>query len=133
MLATFAKEFHHKCLAEWWIRRWKVLMKTEFSLVIFFQFSLPRNIWFLYPWIQDVSWTHTRRSEDLLELFWTSYVRSIYVLWPGGKEYFLYYSCSENWIKFLGKMFYATSDWIYMGKGKQRGKVLQLIEWLESL
>ena len=133
MLATFAKECHHKCLAEWWIRRWKVLMKTEFSLVIFFQFSLPRNIWFLYPWIQDVSWTHIIRSEDLLELFWTSYVRSIYVLWPGGKEYFLYYSCSENWIKFLGKMFYATSDWIYMGKGKQRGKILQLIEWLGSL
>ena len=27
------------------------------------------------PWIQDVNWTNTRRSEDVLDVFWTSYVR----------------------------------------------------------
>ena len=31
-------------------------------------------------WTQDVNWTYTRRSEDVLDFFWTSYVRSIYVL-----------------------------------------------------
>ena len=38
------------------------------------------------PWVgispltQDVNWTYIRRSEDVLHVFWTSYVRSIYVL-----------------------------------------------------
>ena len=38
------------------------------------------------PWAQDVNWTYIRRSEDILEVFWTSYVRSIYVLCSGGKK-----------------------------------------------
>ena len=29
---------------------------------------------------QDVNWTYIRRSEDVLDVFWTSYVRSVYVL-----------------------------------------------------
>ena len=29
-------------------------------------------------------YTHIRRSEDAQDIFWTSYVRSIYVLCPGG-------------------------------------------------
>ena len=33
--------------------------------------------------VQDVSWTFTRRSEDTQDVFWTSYVRSVYVLCPG--------------------------------------------------
>ena len=36
------------------------------------------------PWTQDVNWTYTRRSEDALDVFLTSYVRSIYILCPGG-------------------------------------------------
>ena len=36
------------------------------------------------PWAQDVNWTYIRRSEDAMDIFWTSYVRSIYVLCPGG-------------------------------------------------
>ena len=32
------------------------------------------------PSIQDVNSTYIRRSEDVLDVFWTSYVRSIYVL-----------------------------------------------------
>ena len=30
--------------------------------------------------MQDVNWTYIRRSEDIQGVFWTSYVRSIYVL-----------------------------------------------------
>ena len=36
------------------------------------------------PWTQDVSSTYIRRSEDVLNVFRTSYVRSVYVLFPGG-------------------------------------------------
>ena len=35
---------------------------------------------FLCQWTQDLNWTYIRRSEDVLGVFWTSYVRSIYVL-----------------------------------------------------
>ena len=31
------------------------------------------------PQTQDVSWTYIRRSEDVPDVFWTSYIRSIYV------------------------------------------------------
>ena len=37
------------------------------------------------PWTQDVNWTYIRRSEDVEDVFWTSYVRLIYVPSPGGK------------------------------------------------
>ena len=37
------------------------------------------------PWTQDANWTYVRRSEDVLDVFWKSYVRSIYVLCPGRK------------------------------------------------
>ena len=37
---------------------------------------------------QDVNFTHIRCSEDVLDVFWTSYVRSIYVLClRGGASY----------------------------------------------
>ena len=32
------------------------------------------------PLTQDVNWAHIRRSEEVQDVFWTSYVRSIYVL-----------------------------------------------------
>ena len=32
------------------------------------------------PQIQYLNWTYIRRSEDVQDVFWTSYVRSIYVL-----------------------------------------------------
>ena len=38
----------------------------------------------LSPWTQGVNWTYIRRSEDVQDIFWTPYVRSIYVLCPGG-------------------------------------------------
>ena len=31
------------------------------------------------PQTQDVNWKYIRRSEDVQDFFWTSYVRSIYV------------------------------------------------------
>ena len=36
------------------------------------------------PWAQDANWKYIRRSEDVLHIFWTSSVCSIYVLCPGG-------------------------------------------------
>ena len=42
---------------------------------------LERNIEaLLSPLTQGVNWTYIRRSEDVLDVFWTSYVRSFYVL-----------------------------------------------------
>ena len=38
------------------------------------------------PWTQDENWTYIRRSEGIQCVFWTSYVRSIYVLYPGGNS-----------------------------------------------
>ena len=37
------------------------------------------------PWAQDVNWTYIKRSEDVQDVFWTSYVRSIYVLCLRGR------------------------------------------------
>ena len=33
-------------------------------------------------WVQGLSRTYVRRSEDVRDAFWTSYMRSIYVLCP---------------------------------------------------
>ena len=41
---------------------------------------------FISPWTQDVNWTYIRRSEDTLDVFWTSYIRLIYILCPGGLQ-----------------------------------------------
>ena len=41
------------------------------------KFSSP---WSISQWTQDVNWTYIRRSEDVQDVFWTSYVRSSYVL-----------------------------------------------------
>ena len=38
-------------------------------------------------WTQGINWTNIRRSEDVQNLFWTSYVRSIHVLCPRGMTY----------------------------------------------
>ena len=42
----------------------------------------------LSPWIRGVIWTCKRHPEDIQEVFWTSYVRSIYVLCPGWLFYY---------------------------------------------
>ena len=38
-------------------------------------------------WTQDVHWMYIRRSKDVLDIFWTFYLGSIYVLCPGGIEH----------------------------------------------
>ena len=43
------------------------------------------TIKWLTPWTQDLNWTYIRRLEDTQGVLWTSYVRSIYVLYPGGR------------------------------------------------
>ena len=35
-------------------------------------------------WTQDLNLSHIRRSEDVLDVFWMSYERSVYVLHPRG-------------------------------------------------
>ena len=55
----------------------------------------------LNPADTGVNWTYIRRSEDLLDVFWTSYVRSIYVLCLRGN---IFYYCSiapEGFLKAL--------------------------------
>ena len=52
------------------------------------------------PWTQGVNWTYMRRSEDAQGVFWTSYVRSIYVLCPVG---YLFQFMSIEAISFIKK------------------------------
>ena len=40
--------------------------------------------------IEDVNLTYIRRSEDVQDVSWTSYVRSIYVLYPGSCVQFMF-------------------------------------------
>ena len=39
-----------------------------------------RILWSTYPQTQDVNWTYVKRSDDVQDVFRTSYVLSIYVL-----------------------------------------------------
>lgn len=41
-------------------------------------------------WTQDLNWAYTRHSEDVLDLFWTSYVYSVDVCVQGVGQWFLY-------------------------------------------
>ena len=45
--------------------------------------SFP-SFWPFSPWTQDVNWTHIRHLEDVQNVFWTFYVRLIYVPHSGG-------------------------------------------------
>ena len=47
------------------------------------------------PWTQDVNQTYILLLEGVLDVFWTSYVRSIYVLCPGGAGGAE--TCYKNW------------------------------------
>ena len=60
----------------------KYLEKILFENISFL-FHLSRFRWQISTWIQDVNWTYIRRVEDNLVVLWTSYVRSIYILYPG--------------------------------------------------
>ena len=45
------------------------------------------NACYYTPWTQRVNSTYIRRSVEVLNVFWTSYVRSIYVLYPRGRKW----------------------------------------------
>ena len=45
-------------------------------------------------WTMNVNWTYIRHSEDVQDVFRTSYVRSIYFLCPGGKFNLLKLVCN---------------------------------------
>ena len=79
--------FKFEILADFSLKR-KLFWHSNFF--IFFVFNLlvgcpTVNIWFLIHilWTQNVNWTYMRSSKDVLDIFWTSYVRSIYVLCSG--------------------------------------------------
>ena len=38
---------------------------------------------FVPHWTKDINWTYRRRSEEVLNVYWMSYVHLIYVLCPG--------------------------------------------------
>ena len=49
------------------------------------KWHFPRDTWLFKllkasPLTQDVNWTYIRRLEDVQDVFWTSHVRSVYVL-----------------------------------------------------
>ena len=54
------------------------------SSLFYFMAIINKNWISATPWTQEVNWRSIRRSEDALNVFWTSYVRSIYFLCPGG-------------------------------------------------
>ena len=51
----------------------------------------------LNTWAQNVNWTCIRRSEEIPDVFWTSYLRSIYVHFSGGIQLPLF-STSDNYL-----------------------------------
>ena len=54
--------------------------KNNFKLGVQSKYYIKIKI--ISPWTQDVNWTYIRRSEDVKDVFWTSYIRSVYVLCP---------------------------------------------------
>ena len=54
------------------------------------------------PWTKDVNWTYIRSWQEVLDLFWTSYVRSTYVLCPGDTIFLSVISAAvykDYWLK----------------------------------
>ena len=58
------------------------------SIFWHFHFALSPSCIIPFPWTQDLSWTYIRCSEDVLDVLWTSYVRSICVICSGGSMFF---------------------------------------------
>ena len=90
-LSEFCENFKNIFFIEhlWWLLLLApcILSHSPFQLIspqptlIYFTDSV--TLFQTTPWTQDVNWTYIRRSEDVQDVFWTSYVRSIYVLCPG--------------------------------------------------
>ena len=71
-----------------------VLFSKNSLLFPWLSFYFP-ELSFYFPGPLDTGHklTYIRRSEDDLDVFWTSYVRSIYVLCPGWKPPFVFQNC----------------------------------------
>ena len=72
---------------------------------------------------QDVNWTYIRPSEDAQDVFWTSYLRSIYVLCLQGESYGgnpVFEKCSVGKIIELKETYTLKDIWIIRNpKSKQ--------------
>ena len=44
------------------------------------------DIGYKFHWTHHVNWTYIKCSKDVQDVFWTSYRRSIYVMYPRGKK-----------------------------------------------
>ena len=75
---------------------WWQMFTTQFTKLIFFRaisglldlkdfnyFHFSSRVCHSYLWTQEVNWVYTRRSEDGLYVFWTAYVRLIFVMCSG--------------------------------------------------
>ena len=104
--------------------------RADFNLFIYCSFCFP----FIYlsimtPQTQDVNWTYTRRSENVQNVFWTSYVRSIYVQCLRGRRLsnyiliiFLPFSTSHVYRSIHLEVFYEKG--VIKNFAKFRGKSL---------
>ena len=62
----------------WELVKFPVLLPHEsFHGITFFPQTEKMT---LSAWAQDKNWTYIRRSEDIQNVFWTSYVPTVYVL-----------------------------------------------------
>ena len=66
----------------------QVSLKATWKLCLSIQLSYQEII----PLTQDANWMYIRRSEDALDVFWTSYVRSIYLVCLRVGEITLFFS-----------------------------------------
>ena len=55
-----------------------IILDLEFHISAKCMFTIIQK--HISPKTQDVNWTYIRRSENVQDVIWTSYVRSIYVL-----------------------------------------------------
>ena len=55
------------------------------SLKMFY--SSEVSVAYVTPCAQDLNWMYVRRSEAVLDVFWTSDVSSVYSLSPGGRVF----------------------------------------------
>ena len=119
--------FHHlaPCNAlglNWWMEslNTKSLNTKGWILadeMIFISVSKQRT---LPPWTQVVNWMHIRSLEDVLDVFSTSYMRSIYALCSGGScvhsSYFsflydLIFGCKHDSINFTIESIRSFFNW----------------------
>ena len=75
-------------------------------------FQLKRHVAFFVRRHRTKNWTYIRRSKDALDVILKSYVRSLYVLCPGGFWYDLYLRADIAILLFHRVEDNVFSDWI---------------------